>query len=147
MKIPDKVSDGIIIFEALAWIGTCVAAMAGFAWAWIFVVGFMVLGMVLNGVRSNGVVSKKLLLYPIIPWFVTYIISMIGSVYYHLHFLDNAPTFYIMGQHPSHFFMLIFYWICGILTVSVGFAVNRYEWCSNESWENFQELIKKSKEG
>lgn len=143
MKVSDKMSDRIVIFEALGWVGACLSAMLNFAWAWFFVVGFMVLGMILNGVRSNEVVSKKLLFYPIIPWFLSYMVSMLGAIYYHLHFLDKPPTFYIMGQHPSHFFMLIFYWIGGILTISAGFAINRYEWCSEKSWEDYKKVIEK----
>lgn len=146
MKISEKFSDCIMVFEALAWIGTCIACMCGLAWEWIFVVGFMVLGHILNGVHHNGVINKKLLAYPIIPWFILYMVSMIGSVYYHLHFLDEIPTFYIMGQHPSHFFMLMFYWIGGILTISVGFVVNKEAWCSMESWNDFKKLIEKEKD-
>lgn len=145
MKINEKFSDSIMIFEAIAWIGTCIACMIGWAWGWIFVVGLMVLGHILNGVHDNGVIDKKLLIYPIIPWFITYMIGMAGSVYYHLKFLDEIPSFYILGQHPSHFYMLIFYWICGILTICVGFIKNKEAWCSTERWENFKESIEKEK--
>lgn len=146
MRVSDKMADAITVFEAVAWIGTCIACMIGWAWGWIFVVGFMVLGHILVGVRSNEVISKKFLTYPVLAWFVLYNVSMIGSVYYHLHFLDNAPTFYIMGQHPSHFFMLMLYWIGGILTISVGFVLRSKEWCSDESWNNFLTLVEKTKE-
>lgn len=147
MKITDKMSDAFAVFQAIAWIGTVASCMLGFAWWWMFVVGLMVLAMILNGARRQGYISKKLLLYPIIPWFATYMISMAGMLYYHLHYLDSPPDFYILGQHPSAFYMHIFYWIFGILTISVGLAVNRFEWCSEQDWDTFTAQIKEEKEG
>lgn len=131
-----------MIFQALAWIGAVVACMCGFAWAWMIVVVFMPVTLALNGSRSGQTISRKFLLYPIGAYFVTFLISAIGMLYFHLRFMDAAPTFYILGMHPSEFFLYFFYWIGGVLTVTVGLALRRNEWCSEERWNKFLETIK-----
>ena len=146
MAISDKASNSIAIFQAIGWIGAVASCMLDFAWAWMFVVGFMAFTLCLNGCRSNGRVNKKLLIYPLTAWLVIYLISVAGMVYYHLHFGESAPTFYILGQHPSGFFMHIVYWIGGILTISLGLVITSDSWCSDKQWDDYVKLIGKESE-
>ena len=143
MKISDKASDWIMIFNCLAWVGCIIAAAFNFAWAWFFVVMFMPIMLILNGSRHNGVFPKKMIGIPFLGYCITFIIAMIGEVYFHVHFMDQAPTFTILGMHPSEFFLYFFYWIGGMLTIGVGTAVKAKVWCPDDEWDEFMALVEK----
>lgn len=146
MKISDKISDLIMIFEVVGWVGAVVAAMCDFAWAWMIVVVLMPMTLILNGSRHDGVFSKKLLGIPFIGYCLCQLIAMIGEIAFHLRFMEAAPTFTILGMHPSEFFLYFFYWIGSFICLGVGLGVKANDWCPQEDWDEFMAVIEKEKE-
>ena len=132
-----------MIFQVIGWVGSVVAAMCGFSWAWMFVVVIMAMTLILNGSRHNGFFSKKLLLIPFIGYCACQLIAMAGEIYFHLRFMDVAPSFTILGMHPSEFFLYFFYWIGSFLCLGIGLGVKANDWCPQEDWDEFLAIIEK----
>jgi hypothetical protein len=127
----------LVICIALLWLGCMYLG-----WENNFVLG-MCLGVVLMllhlvlGAAKGGVISKKLLVYPFGVWAVLWIASFICSKYYSDLFTGAIPSFTIFGFHPSFAFTVFFYWIGGMLTLSLGFVLHKDEWLSEKEWKDF----------
>jgi hypothetical protein len=112
----------------------------------------MCLGVVLMflhivlGAAKNGVISKKLLVYPFGLWAILWIASFICSKHYSDLFAGVMPTFTILGFHPSFAFTIWFYWIGGMLTLSLGFHLYKDEWLSEKDWKDFVAQVQKEVE-
>ena len=116
-----------------------------------FVVGmclgvFLMLLHMMLGVAKNGVVSKKFFVYPLLIWTVLWLASFILSGYYANLFADSAPTFTVLGFHPSFAPTIFLYWIGGQLTLNLGHYLCIDEWLSEKEWNAFCEKAKKIKE-
>jgi hypothetical protein len=138
-----KNRTAMIILIAVLWL---VCTYLG--WKNIFVPA-MCLGVVLMlvhfllGSAKDGVVSKKFLVYPLGIWAVLWILSFIFSKHYSDLFAGRMPDFTIAGFHPSFAFTIFFYWIGGMLTLSLGFYLNRDEWLSEKDWQDFVSRVQK----
>lgn len=143
MKITEKTSNLIMIFEVVGWVGAVVAAMCDFSWAWCFVVIMMPFTLILNGSQHNGVFSKKLLGIPFAGYVLCQVIAMAGEVYFHLRFMNQVPAFTILGMHPSEFFLYFFYWIGSMATMGVGLAVKSNDWIPEGDWNKFMAVVEK----
>ncbi len=141
-----KNKDLIIVLIAILWIACIVTGTMGH-----FVIGLclgvplMLLHMML-GVAKNGVVSKKFLLYPLAIWAVLWLVSFILSGYYGDLFAGVAPSFTILGFHPSFAPTIFLYWIGGQLTLNLGFYLLQDEWLSEKDWEAFCTKVHAMKE-
>ena len=143
MRVSEKASDWIMIFNCVAWVGCIFAAAFDFSWVWFFVVMFMPMTLILNGSKHGDRFPKGMLFIPFLGYCITFAIAMIGEVFFHLRFMDIAPTFTILGMHPSEFFLYFFYWIGGMLTIGVGTAWKAKVWCPDEQWNEFVAVIEK----
>jgi hypothetical protein len=136
----------LIIVIALLWL-----ACMYLGWEDNFVLGMclgvilMLLHMVL-GAAKNGILSKKLLIYPFGIWAVLWIVSFLCSKYYSDLFKGVMPNFTILGFHPSFAFTIFFYWIGGMLTLSLGFVLYKDEWLSEKEWKDFVARVHKEAE-
>ena len=146
MNISDKKTPIMVLISAL-WLACIVLGTTGhFVIGMVVSVPLMLLHFML-GAAKNGVVSKKILMYPLCIWAV---ISMIGFIlcgYYADVFSGVMPSFTVLGLHPSFAPVIFIYWIGGLLTLSLGFYMNRDEWLSQKDWDDFCEKAKKIKEG
>ncbi len=141
-----KSKTPIIVLIAVLWIACIVTGTMGH-----FVVG-MCLGVVLMflhmllGVAKDGKVSKKFLVYPILIWAVLWLVSFILSGHYGSLFAGAAPTFTVLGFHPSFAPTIFLYWIGGQLTLNLGFYLLQDEWLSQKDWEDFCKKVHAMKE-
>lgn len=92
---------------------------------------------------KQGVIPKKFLVYPILSWAALWMITFYFCKYYADLFAGAAPTFRILGMHPSLAFAVIGYWAGGVLTLLAGFYLLRDEWLSDQDWDNFTAKLKK----
>ncbi len=141
MSIRDK-ETGIILLITALWI---VVTLSGWTGNWFLglIAGtvMMFLHMVL-GSAQKGIISKKLLLYPLGSWMVVWIIGFILTQKYALMFMDSEPAFSILGFHPSFACIVLFYWIGGVLTLTLGLVKHSEEWLSTENWDEFVNKVK-----
>ncbi|MGB4439826.1 MAG: hypothetical protein WBJ13_11540 [Sedimentibacter sp.] len=105
----------------------------------------MLLYMML-GVAKQGKLSKKLLLYSLIPWAVLWIASFYLADYYAALFAGVMPSFTLLGFHPSFAATVIGYWIGGMLTLTLMYYIFKDEWLSEKDWNDFIEKIEAIKE-
>ncbi|MDR1874731.1 MAG: hypothetical protein LBQ90_06955 [Synergistaceae bacterium] len=137
-----KNRTAIIVATAVLWL-----ACMFLGWKDYFVTA-MCLGVVLMllymllGAAKNGVVPKKLLVYPLGAWAILWIASFILSKYFSDLFAGVIPGFTIGGFHPSFAFTVFFYWIGGILTLTVGFVLRKDEWLSEKDWKDFLNRVR-----
>ncbi len=90
------------------------------------------------GSASEGRLSKKLLVYPLGIWAVLWIVGFIMAKHYSDAFLNVAPSFKILGFHPSFAWILLAYWIGGVLTLTLGLVKFTDEWLPPEKWDAFK---------
>ena len=132
-----KSKDLIAVLIAALWIACIVIGTVGsHVVAMVLGVGLMFLHLIL-GVAKKGVVSKKFLIYPILIWAVLWIVSFVLSGHYADLFANTAPTFTILGFHPSFAPTIFLYWIGGQLTLNLGHYLLQDEWLSEKDWEDF----------
>lgn len=145
MDISNKRS-AIIVIISLLWLVIAVLGWQGyFLPAMILGVVLMFLHMFL-GVAKKGRVSTKFLIYPLLFWAVLWALSFILSKHFSDVFAGQMPTFTILGFHPSFAWTVLTYWIGGMLTLTVGFALFKDEWLSDEDWDEFLEKVHSDKE-
>jgi len=141
---------GIIVTIALLW-----GAISVLGWYEMYMPGLylgvllMFLHMVL-GVSVNHKVSKKFLIFPLIPWAVVWALSFYLSNMHANIFIGVMPDFTILGFHPSFSWTIILYWIGGMLTLTWGFMIYKDEWLSSSDWDEFKrkvELIDQGQRG
>jgi hypothetical protein len=131
----------VIVLIAALWLGCMYLGWQNdFVPAMCLGVVLMLLHMLL-GAAKGGVISRKLLVYPFGVWAVLWILSFIFSKYYSDLFAGVMPSFTIVGFHPSFAFTVFFYWIGGMLTLSLGFVLRRDEWLSEEDWKTFMNRV------
>jgi len=131
----------IIIAIAILWAAITVLGWYGMYMPGLYLgVVLMMLHLVL-GVSIKNKVSKKFLIYSIIPWAVIWVVSFYLSDKYSAMFQGMMPTFTILGFHPSFSWTIILYWIGGVLTLTLGFVLLKDEWLSEKDWEEFKEKV------
>ena len=141
-----KHKNGIIILIAVLWIACIATGTTGhFIAGMVLGVPLMFLHMLL-GVAKNGVVSKKFLLYPMAIWAALWLVSFLLSGYFGSQFAGAAPTFTILGFHPSFAPTIFLYWIGGQLTLNLGFYLFQDEWLSQKDWDDFCAKVHAMKE-
>lgn len=137
-----KYKDAIMLLIAVLWL---VCMYLG--WNNHYVLG-MSLGVVLMllhmimGVANEDVVSKKFLIFPLIPWAILWIASFVLSEHFAVIFKGKMPDFTVLGFHPSFASTVFLYWIGGMLTLTLGLFYLQKEWLSDEKWNNFLNKIK-----
>jgi hypothetical protein len=133
-----KGRTAVVVLIAASWLGCMVLGWKNyFVPAMCLGVVLMFLHLIL-GAAKGGVISKKLLIYPFGVWAVLWISSFILSKYFSDLFAGVMPGFTMLGFHPSFAFTVFFYWIGGMLTLSLGFVLNKDEWLSEKDWKDFQ---------
>jgi hypothetical protein len=136
-----KGKTAVVILIAALWLGCMYLGWQNdFVAAMCLGVVLMFLHMLL-GAAKGGVISKKLLFYPFGVWAVLWIASFTLSKHFSDLFAGVMPSFTILGFHPSFAFTVFFYWIGGMLTLSLGFVLYRDEWLSEKDWKDFLNRI------
>lgn len=100
----------------------------------------MLLYMML-GLAKQGILSKKLLFYSLVPWAVLWAASFSFADYYAALFAGAMPSFTILGFHPSFASTIFGYWIGGMLTLTVMYYALKDEWLSPKDWDDFVKKI------
>lgn len=145
MKIRNM-ETGLIVASTLLWVGVMLSGWSGH---WLLGMMFGLLIMLIYmvmGSAKNGVISRKLLVYPLLSWFVVWVAGFLMADKYAIEFSDSIATFSILGFHPSFSFIIWFYWIGGVLTLTLGLNIFKDEWLSESEWESFKEKVEVLKE-
>ena len=135
----------IFVLIALLWIVCIVLGTIGhYVIGLVLCVPLIGLHLIL-GFAKKGVVSKKVLIYPLAIWAVLYAVAFILCGYYADAFAGVMPSFTVFGLHPSFAPVIFIYWIGGLLTIALGYYLLRDEWLSQKDWDEFCQEAKKIK--
>lgn len=142
MKVTDKTRDICIVINALGWILIVAACMTGFQWPSMYLIGFMVTALMINGASHKGGIDRRFFIYPIMIWFILYFVAMYGMQYFYFSLGDEVPPFLILGQHPSGFFMQTIYWIGSVIVVTGGLLIGNKYFLPKQDWDEFLDMVK-----
>ncbi len=140
MQIKGKETPLILLMTAL-WIAITLCGWWG-QWFLGLILGcLLMLVHMMMGSAQNGILHKKLFLYPLLSWFVLWVAGFIMTEVYANQFAGVAPSFTILGFHPSFAFIILFYWIGGVLTLTLGLVRYAHHWLSTDQWDHFKQRI------
>lgn len=146
-----KWKEWLIIISTILW---CVITVLGWKnenYVICLVLSVIMMGAYLMlGAAKNNMLSKKMFIYPILIWAVVWIASFVLAAYYGDLYAGVTPPL-ILGLHPSLACTMIGFWMGGLLTILLGWRINKDEWLSADDWERFvnriKELDSQEKEG
>lgn len=141
MKLSEKSVTTLIIITTALWVAINLSGWTGHHMVGMYLsVILMFLYMVL-GIAKQEVVSKKFLMYPLVTWGITWMLSFFLAEHYSVKFAGALPNFTVLGFHPSFAPIVFLYWIGGMLTLTLGFKFFKDEWLSEKDWDNFKKKI------
>ncbi len=146
MKLDAEKIDCCMLLIALGWLSVIGLTLAEKGFIAMYVSTGIVSLHFLIGLAHNGNINKKLFVYPFLSWLTTFLIGIAGMQHFAFLYGDSVPSFLILGIHPSYFFELAFYWIGGILTISLGIYKRRDLWLSEEDWKCFLDTVDSNEE-
>lgn len=141
MDISNK-KTGIIILIGILWIVITILGWKGQHLAGMYLGVILILLHLILGAAKKGVLSLKIVVYPLLTFCVLWCVSFYLSEYYANIFLGRMPEFTVLGFHPSFGWTVLAYWLGGLATLTIGFIVFKNEWLSEKDWNEFKEKIK-----
>ncbi len=141
MNIKNK-ETSLILMSTVLWVGVMLSGWYGQWYAGMFQGLLIMFIYMMMGSAKNGVVSKKLLGYPLLSWLILWSAGFYFTQKYALQFQDKVADFTILGFHPSFAFIVFFYWVGGVLTLTIGLNLFKNEWLSQEEWNAFKTKVK-----
>lgn len=140
MEISKSRTAITLIITAL-WVAVTVCGWTG-KWFEGLILGVLLMFLHMAiGSAQNGKLHMSLLIYPLLPWAIVWIGGFIFAKYYSDLFLNMAPSFKILGFHPSFAWIILAYWVGGVLTLTLGLIKNEQAWLSDENWDAFKAKI------
>ncbi|MDK2867291.1 MAG: hypothetical protein PWP51_525 [Clostridiales bacterium] len=130
----------LVVITGILWVVVTLMAWFGYWFQGIFVSFVMMLLYLIAGAKLHGKLDKTFLIYPIFSWFVLWMVSFWLVGHYSDMFRGNAPTFTILGFHPSFAWVFIA-WVGSVLTLTLGFYLLRDKWLPQEDWDAYQAKI------
>lgn len=140
MSIRNK-ETALIVTSTMLWVAVMFAGWYG-KWFMGMFLGLIIMFIyMLMGSAKQGVISKKLLWYPLVSWLVLWSVGFYLAQNYALKFSEGIATFTLFGFHPSFAFIVLFYWVGGVLTLTLGLNLYKDEWLSEAEWETFKQKL------
>jgi hypothetical protein len=139
--LPDKLNTPLVVLTALLWVALTVMGWTGLGYEAMFVGLVLLFVYLVQGMARRGRLRWRLLAFPLVPWLLLWALSFALSRHFADAFAGQRPDFTILGLHPSFAWTVLTYWIGGVLTLSVGFAVRRDDWLSQADWDDFRRRV------
>jgi hypothetical protein len=140
MDLSNK-KTAIIVITTILWVTITILGWKNYYMVSMYLgVVLMLLYMIL-GTAKQGILSKKLLIYCLIPWAILWSLSFFLADYYAAIFAGVMPTFTVFGFHPSFAAIVVGYWIGGMLTLTAMYIKFKDEWLSEKDWNDFMKKI------
>lgn len=137
---PDRGTAAAVAVAAL-WLAIPVLGMTGGWFAGLLLAVVLMALLAAWGTAHRGRPDRALIAYPIAPWALLWVVSFSMARMYGQRYAGVAPDFTILGFHPSFAWIVLGYWLGGVLVLTGGFYLRRDRWLSAERWEQFTERI------
>ncbi|MBS7525407.1 hypothetical protein KHM83_01805 [Fusibacter paucivorans] len=146
MEIGQYKTQMVLLITGL-WVAITLCGWFGHWYIGLHLSVVLMLLHMMMGAAQNGKLDRKLLVYPMLTWAVVWIIGFVLAKQNSDAFLNMAPTYKIFGFHPSFAWIILCYWIGGVLTLTIGFVKYKNLWLSDEAWDRFTEKMKQFNKG
>jgi FtsH-binding integral membrane protein len=141
-KIKDSFKDKLVLLLPVFWVLIIVMVyMEQGLYAMYVSIAIGAVSVIL-GLSEGEEMNKKLFVNLFIGWIVVMGVSVTGMIYYYLKFGNEAPTFTLLGMHPSGFFLIVGYWLANFLYLSLTLYRLKDIWLPQERWEAFEAYAK-----
>ncbi len=137
--------NSIFVVIGFLWLAVWILAILDYYYiAFMVSIVLMLLHLILGSTHDESI-DITYLIYPLLAWAVVWVIGF--SLAYFNDLQAQAGTEKLFGGFHYSFGPVVYlYWIGGVLTLTVGYFVNKSKWLSDEQWNNFLEESKKFKE-
>lgn len=134
--------DSLFLFIGLLWIAIWIfAIMDKYIIAFMLSIILMLLHLIM-GSSHDDKIEKRYLMYPLLSWALVW---AIGFYLAYANDLSGSKELFF-GFNASFGPVVYFYWIGGVLTLTLGYFFNKKAWLNDKQWEEFLEESKKFKE-
>ena len=140
--ITEKTKDRLVLLLPVLWLFVIVFVYISKGLYSMYLGTAIAAVSVVLGLSEGEKMNKKLFMNLLVGWLVVMLVSVTGMIYYYEYFGEAAPTFTLLGMHPSGFFLLIGYWLGNYVYLSLTFYRLSEIWLPQERWDNFVNYAK-----
>jgi len=142
-----KYRTHVVLAMTVLWVAITLCGWFGKWYVGLFLSVLLMLLHMMLGAAQKGILSKKLLMYPLLTWALVW-----GGGFYMAKlnsdaFMNIPPSYTILGFHPSFAWIILCYWIGGVLTLTLGLVKYKDLWLSDTDWDDFIKTVKHLNEG
>jgi hypothetical protein len=131
----------LIVVSGLLWLVMVALAGAGHWLAGLYVLLVLLLVYGVLGTSHKGRFDLRLLAFPTGLWLLCWAAAFGLGEYFARAFGDGAPSFTVLGFHPSFAAIIALFWVLPTLLMGFGFEAVRDRWLSQERWDEFVRRI------
>lgn len=142
-----KFRTHIVLLMAILWVSVTLCGWFGKWYLGLFLSVLLMLIHMVLGTSSKGITHKKLLIYPLLSWAILWSFGFYMAKLASDAFMGQAPDYTILGFHPSFAWIVICYWVGGVLTLTLGLIKYKDLWLSDADWDAFKARMKELNEG
>ena len=131
----------LVVASGLLWLLMVGLAGAGHWLAGLYVLLLLLLIYGALGTSHKGRFDLRLLLFPTLPWLLSWAAAFALGEYFSSAWGDGAPAFTVLGFHPSFAAIIALFWVFPTLLMGFGFEAVKDRWLSRERWDAFVEEL------
>ena len=137
----------LVVASGLLWLLMIALAGAGHWLAGLYVLLLLLLVYGVLGSSHEGRFDLRLVVFPTAVWLLCWAAAFGLGEYFARAFDGQAPSFTILGFHPSFFAIIALFWIIPTLLMGFGFEAVRDRWLSQAQWDEFLRRAHEEPEG
>ncbi|MEJ2384649.1 MAG: hypothetical protein P8Y54_09645 [Xanthomonadales bacterium] len=127
----------LVIASGLLWLIMVALAGTGHWLAGLYVLLLLLLVYGILGTSHKGRFDVRLVVFPTGIWLLCWAAAFTLGEYFARAFDGAAPTFTILGFHPSFAAIIALFWVLPTLLMGFGFEAVKDRWLSQERWDEF----------
>ncbi|SHJ89262.1 hypothetical protein SAMN02745751_03652 [Dethiosulfatibacter aminovorans DSM 17477] len=142
ITIKEKTKDIMVLMLPVFWVLIIIFVYNGIALYGMYLAIAIATVSIILGLSEGEKINNKLFITLCVGWVILMTVSVTGMIYYYNLFGNDAPSFTILGMHPSGFFLYIVYWLGNLLFLSLNLYRLKDIWLPEKKWDNFVEYAK-----
>ena len=142
-----KYRTHVVLAMTVLWVAITLCGWFGKWYVGLYLSVLLMLLHMMLGAAHTGILSKKLLMYPLLTWGLVWGVGFYMAKLNSDAFMNIPPSYTILGFHPSFAWIILCYWIGGVLTLTLGLVKYKDLWLSDTDWDDFIKTVKHLNEG
>lgn len=132
MRVP---ATPAMVAVAALWALVPLLGMTGRWLPGLFVAVALMVLLATLGSAHRGAIRVGFLLFPIVAW------GAVWALAFWLAARDRDAAGSLFGFHPSFAWIVLGYWLTGVVVLTGGFLLRREEWLPETRWREFRERV------